>query len=162
MGNPPLRRTAEFKQKAVEPCRKSGTTYAITLGIEAVKAGREVRFMDCARLVDDLKDAQARGILKKRLKYYARSKLLIIDELGYLDIDEGGADLLFQLVGTRYEQRSTIITTNVGIGGWAKVFGDEVAASAIADRVCCHCSMIKITGGSYRLKDLPAEKRREE
>lgn len=138
------------------------THLAIALGIEAVKAGREVRFMDCARLVDDLKDAQARGILKKRLKYYAHSKLLIIDELGYLDIDEGGADLLFQLVSTRYEQRSTIITTNVGIGGWAKVFGDEVAASAIADRVCHHCSMIKITGRSYRLKDLPAEKRREE
>ena len=118
--------------------------------------------MDCARQVDDLKDAQARGILKKRLKYYAHSKLLIIDELGYLDIDEGGADLLFQLVSTRYEQRSTIITTNVGIGGWAKVFGDEVAASAIADRVCHHCSMIKITGRSYRLKDLPAEKKREE
>ena len=138
------------------------THLAIALGIEAVKAGREVRFMDCARLVDDLKDAQARGILKKRLKYYAHSKLLIIDELGYLDIDEGGADLLFQLVSTRYEQRSTIITTNVGIGGWAKVFGDEVAASAIADRVCHHCSMIKITGRSYRLKDLPAEKKREE
>lgn len=138
------------------------THLAIALGIEAVKAGREVRFMDCARLVDDLKDAQARGILKKRLKCYAHSKLLIIDELGYLDIDEGGADLLFQLVSTRYEQRSTIITTNVGIGGWAKVFGDEVAASAIADRVCHHCSMIKITGRSYRLKDLPAEKRREE
>lgn len=138
------------------------THLAIALGIEAVKAGREVRFMDCARLVDDLKDAQARGILKKRLKYYAHSKLLIIDELGYLDIDEGGTDLLFQLVSTRYEQRSTIITTNVGIGGWAKVFGDEVAASAIADRVCRHCSMIKITERSYRLKDLPAEKRREE
>ena len=138
------------------------THLAIALGIEAVKAGREVRFMDCARLVDDLKDAQARGILKKRLKYYAHSKLLIIDELGYLDIDEGGADLLFQLVSTRYEQRSTIITTNVGIGGWAKVFGDEVAASAIADRVCHPCSMIKITGRSYRLKDLPAETRREE
>lgn len=130
------------------------THLAIALGIEAVKAGGEVRFMDCARLVDDLKDAQARGILKKRLKYYAHSKLLIIDE--------GGADLLFQLVSTRYEQRSTIITTNVDIGGWAKVFGDEVAASAIADRVCYHCSMIKITGRSYRLKDLPAEKRREE
>ena len=102
--------------------------------------------MDCARLVDDLRDAQSRGILKKRLQYYAHSKLLIIDELGYLDIDEGGADLLFQLVSTRYEQRSTIITTNVGIGGWAKVFGDEVAASAIADRVCHHCHVIKITG----------------
>ena len=132
------------------------------LGIEAVKAGREVRFTDCARLVDDLKDAQARGILKNRLKYYAHSKLLIIDELGYLDIDERGADLMFQLVSTRYEQRSTIITTNVGIGGWAKVFGDDVSASAIADRMCHHCTMIKITGRSYRLKDLPADKRRED
>ena len=98
--------------------------------------------------------------MKKRLKYCAHSKLLIIDELGYLDIGEGGADLLFQLINMRYEQRSTIVTTNVGIGGWGNVFGDEVAASAIADRVCHHCSMVKITGRSYRLKDLSAEKRR--
>ena len=64
-----------------------------------------------------------------------------------------------QLISTRYEQRSTIITTNVGIGGWGKVFGDDVAASAIADRVCHHCHVIKITGRSYRLKDLPRERR---
>ena len=96
------------------------THLAVAIGIEAVRAGREVRFMDCARLVEDLQDAQARGILKKRLKYYAHSKLLVIDELGYLDIGEGGADLLFQLISTRYEQRSTIITTNVGIGGWGE------------------------------------------
>lgn len=133
------------------------THLATAIGIEAVKAGKEVRFIDCARLVDDLKDAQARGILKKRLRYYAHSKLLIIDELGYLDIDEGGADLLFQLVSTRYEQRSTIITTNVGIAGWAKVFGDEVAAGAIADRICHHCHIVRITGRSYRLKDVPTD-----
>ena len=138
------------------------THLAIAIGIEAVRAGREVKFIDCARLVDDLRDAQARGILKKRLKYYAHSKLLIVDELGYLDIDEGGADLLFQLVSTRYEQRSTIVTSNVGIGGWAKVFGDEVTASAIADRLGHHCHFIKITGRSYRLKDLPVERRKEE
>ena len=137
------------------------THLAIAIGVEAVKAGREVRFVDCAKLVEDLKDASSRGILKNRLKYYAHSKLLIIDELGYLDIDEQGADLMFQLVSTRYEQRSTIITTNVGIGGWANVFGDDVAASAIADRVCHHCTLVKITGRSYRLKDLPADKRKE-
>lgn len=135
------------------------THLAVDIGIEAVRAGREVRFMDCARLVEDLQDAQARGILKKRLKYYAHSKLPVIDELGYLDIGEGGADLLFQLISTRYEQRSTIITTNVGIGGWGKVLGDDVAASAIADRVRHHCHVIKITGRSYRLKDLPRERR---
>ena len=78
-------------------------------------------------------------------------------------IGDGGADLLFQPVGTRYEGRSTIVTTNVGVGGWARVFGDEVAASAIADRLCHHCRMIKMTGRSYRLKDLPADsKRRDE
>ena len=138
------------------------THLATAIEIEAVKAGKEVRFIDCARLVEDLKDAQSRGILKKRLKYYARSKLLIIDELGYLDIDEGGADLLFQLVSTRYERRFTMITTNVGIGGWAKVFGDEVAASAIADRICHHCHIVRITGRSYRLKDIPVERKMKE
>lgn len=137
------------------------THLAVAIGIEAVRAGREVRFCDCARLVEDLRDAQSRGILAKRLKYYAHSKLLVIDELGYLAIDAEGADLMFQLVSTRYEQRSTIITTNVGIGGWSKVFGDDVAASAIADRVCHHCTLIRITGRSYRLKDLPTERRRD-
>lgn len=133
------------------------THLAVALGIEAVKAGREVRFVDCARPVEDLEDASSRGILKKRLKYYAHSRLLIIDELGYLDVGSAGADLLFQLISTRYEQRSTIITTNVGISGWGRVFGDDVAASAIADRVCHHCHLVKITGRSYRLKDLPRD-----
>ena len=133
------------------------TRLAVALGIEAVRAGREVRFVDCARLVEDLEDASSRGILKKRLKYYAHSRLLIIDELGYLDVGSAGADLLFQLISTRYEQRSTIITTNVGISGWGRVFGDDVAASAIADRVCHHCHLVKITGRSYRLKDLPRD-----
>ena len=133
------------------------THLAVALGIEAVRAGREVRFVDCARLVEDLEDASSRGILKKRLKYYAHSRLLIIDELGYLDVGSAGADLLFQLISTRYEQRSTIITTNVGISGWGRVFGDDVAASAIADRVCHHCHLVNITGRSYRLKDLPRD-----
>lgn len=133
------------------------THLAVALGIEAVRAGREVRFVDCARLVVDHEDASSRGILKKRLKYYAHSRLLIIDELGYLDVGSAGADLLFQLISTRYEQRSTIITTNVGISGWGRVFGDDVAASAIADRVCHHCHLVKITGRSYRLKDLPRD-----
>lgn len=133
------------------------THLAVALDIEAVRAGREVRFVDCARLVEDLEDASSRGILKKRLKYYAHSRLLIIDELGYLDVGSAGADLLFQLISTRYEQRSTIITADVGIGGWGRVFGDDVAASAIADRVCHHCHLVKIAGRSYRLKDLPRD-----
>ena len=100
------------------------THIAVALGVEAVRARKEVRFTDCAALVRDLKDASSRGILAKRLKYYAHATLLIIDELGYLDVDEEGADLLFQLVSARYEHRSTVITTNVAVGLWADVFGD--------------------------------------
>lgn len=106
------------------------THIAVALGVEAVRARKEVRFTDCSALVRDLKDASSRGILAKRLKYYAHATLLIIDELGYLD---------------------------VAVGLWADVFGDAVTAAAIADRVCHHCTMLKITGRSYRMKDLLAE-----
>ena len=126
------------------------THIAVALGVEAVRARKEVRFTDCAALVRDLKDASSRGILAKRLKYYAHATLLIIDELGYLDVDEEGADLLMV-------KPSTVITTNVAVGLWADVFGDAVTAAAIADRVCHHCTMLKITGRSYRMKDLLAE-----
>lgn len=130
------------------------THIAVALGVAAVRARKEVRFVDCARLVEDLKDASMRGILAKRIKYYAHATLLVVDEVGYLDIDEEGARLFFQLVSSRYEHRSTIVTTNVGLGGWADVFGDAVTANAIADRLCHHCTVIKITGRSYRMKDL--------
>lgn len=133
------------------------THLAVALGIEAVRAGREVRFVDCARLIEDLEDASSRGILKKRVKYYVHSRLLIIDELGCLDVGSAGADLLFQLISTHYEQRSTIITTNVGLSGWDRVFRDDVAASAIAGRVCHHCHLVKIADGFYRLKGLPRD-----
>ena len=86
-------------------------------------------------------------------------KLLATDELGYLDIGKKVAELLFQLILTRYERRSTIITTNFDIGGWGKVFGDDMVASTIANCVCHRCDVTKITGGSYPLKDLPRERR---
>ena len=76
-------------------------------------------------------------------------------------VGKEGADLLFQLVSRRYERRSTIVTTNVGIGAWAKVFGDPVVASAIADRLCHHCTVLRITGRSYRTKDLAPQDRGE-
>lgn len=76
--------------------------------------------------------------------------LPMLDELGYLQIDKRGAGLVFQLVSRRYERRPAIVTTNVGIGMWADVFGNAVPASAIADKLCHHCHLIRITGRSYR------------
>ncbi len=99
--------------------------------------------------------ASAKETLTRRMRFYEHCSLLIIDELGYLDIGKEGADLLFQLVNRRYAlKRSTIVTTNVPVGRWGDVFGSNVTASAVADRLCHHCAMIKITGRSYRLKDV--------
>ena len=93
-----------------------------------------------------------------RLKYLSKQRLLIIDELGYLPLEEGDADLLFQLIDMRYEKRSTIITTNVNFDEWPDILKDERVASAIVDRVLHHCTVISIAGDSYRLKDyFPAE-----
>lgn len=133
------------------------THLAIALGVAAVKARKEVRFVDCARLVEDLRDASRRGALGRRIKFYAHSTLLIVDELGYLDVDDEAAAMLFQLVSARYERRSTIVTTNVPVSGWAEVFGSAVTASAIADRLCHHCTHLRITGRSYPMRELAAE-----
>jgi len=133
------------------------THLSVAIGYEAVMAHRQVYFADCAKLVHDLKSADEKGTLDKRWRFFEHCSLLIVDELGYLGIDKQGADLLFQLVNRRYKlSRSTIVTTNVGVGRWGDVFGDNVTASAIADRLCHHCAVIRITGRSYRLKDLAA------
>ncbi len=138
------------------------THIAVALGVEAVRCRKLTYFADCQRLIEDLRRARAKGQLERRMRFYSHLSLLILDELGYLGIDKEGADLLFQLVSRRYERRSTIVTTNVGIGAWAQVFGDPVTASAIADRICHHCHVIRITGRSYRMKDLLPETRGDE
>lgn len=135
------------------------THIAVALGVEAIRARKLTYFTDCRRLVSDLAHAAGKGQLERRLRFYAHLSPLIVDEVGYLDVDKQGADLLFQLVSRRYERRSTIVTTNVGMGSWSKVFGDPVVASAIADRLCHHCHLIRITGRSYRTKDLSPQDR---
>ena len=131
------------------------THLSVAIGYEAVMARKQVYFADCSRLVEDLKRASSKDALPRRMRFYEHCSLLIVDELGYLDIGKEGADLLFQLVNRRYAlKRSTIVTTNVPVGRWGDVFGSNVTASAIADRLCHHCALIKITGRSYRLKDV--------
>lgn len=135
------------------------THIAVAPGVEAIRARKLACFTDCQRLVSDLAHAAGKGQLERRLRFYAHPSLPIVDEVGYLDVDKQGADLLFQLVSRRYERRSTIVTTNVGMGSWAKVFGDPVVASATADGLCRHCHLTRMTGRSYRTKDLAPQDR---
>lgn len=92
-------------------------------------------------------------ILEQRLKQFCKYSVLIIDEIGYLPVDRDGANLFFQLIAKRYEQHSTIITTNQPFSKWGEIFSDNTLANAILDRLLHHSNVIKITGPSYRLKD---------
>ncbi len=126
---------------------------AIALGIEAVKAGKSVYFATLAELVAALAKAQREGQLTQRLRFFARNALLIVDEIGYLPLEPGGANLFFQLVNARYERGAMILTSNRGFKDWGEIFGDVVVASALLDRLLHHAIVVQIEGSSYRLRD---------
>ena len=129
------------------------THLATSIGIEAAKNRKITYFINCHDLILQLKRAKLENRLETRLKFFSKYKVLIIDEVGYLPIDKEGANLLFQLINKRYENSSTIITTNKPFSEWGEVFGDSVLASAILDRLLHHSHVINIIGPSYRLKD---------
>lgn len=129
------------------------THLATSIGIEAAKNRKITYFINCHDLILQLKRAKLENRLETRLKFFSKYKVLIIDEVGYLPIDKEGANLLFQLINKRYENSSTIITTNKPFSEWGEVFGDSVLASAILDRLLRHSHVINIVGSSYRLKD---------
>ena len=87
------------------------------------------------------------------MKVYSSTKLLVIDEVGYLPLDSLGSSLFFQLISNRYERGSIILTSNKGFGEWGELMGDPVLATAVLDRLLHHAHIINIRGNSYRLKD---------
>ena len=126
---------------------------AIALGVEAVKAGKSVYFATLAEIIATLSKAEREGKLVQRIGYLIRSALLIIDEVGYLPIQKGGANLFFQLINARYERGAIILTSNRGFGEWGEVFGDTVVAAALLDRLLHHAIVVEIAGSSYRLRE---------
>jgi len=129
------------------------THLAISIGIEAAKNRDSTYFINCNELISNLKKAHSENRFMNRLNHYAKYKVLIIDEMGFLPIDSDGANMLFQLINKRYEKHSTIITTNKPFGKWHEIFGDVTLANAILDRLLHHSHIININGNSYRLKD---------
>ena len=125
---------------------------ATALGVAAVKAGRSVYRATLAELIEGLAQAEREGRLPEKIRFYARASLLIVDEIGYLPITRGGANLFFQLVNARYEKGAMILTSNRGFAEWGEVFGDPVVATALLDRLLHHAVVIQIEGASYRLR----------
>ena len=103
--------------------------------------------------MNQLKSAHHENRLEARMKFFAKYKVLIIDEIGYMPIDMDSANLFFQLIARRYEKNSTIITTNTPFSKWGEIFGSATLANAVLDRLLHHSVIISIKGPSYRLKD---------
>lgn len=129
------------------------THLAVALAETAIQSGNGAYFMTAHDLVTDLGRAYREGRLDRRMRVYLAPKVLIIDEMGYLPLDDLGATIFFQLVSARYERGSIILTSNKSYGEWGSIFGDAIIATAILDRLLHHSTTINIRGESYRLKE---------
>ncbi len=129
------------------------THLAIALGIRACLAGQRVIFKTATEWVALLADTQRQGRLDDELKRLERYPLLICDEVGYIPFDPQAANLMFMLVSRRYERASLIVTSNKPFGAWGEIFGDEITAAAMVDRLVHHAEILSLKGDSYRLKD---------
>jgi DNA replication protein DnaC len=131
---------------------------ATALGYAACQESHTVLFANAIDAINHLSAAQKKSALKIELRKYLRPELLILDEIGYLPIDQHGADLLFQIISQRYERGSIVLTTNKPFKQWASIFNnDSTAASAVLDRLLHHADLVVLEGPSYRMKDqIPA------
>jgi DNA replication protein DnaC len=128
------------------------THLAIALGIAASTAGYRTLFTSAADMVHALQAAHVEGTVTYKLRSYLSASLLVIDELGYLPMDQTSANWIFQIVSRRYDKGSIILTSNRGFADWGQVFADPVVAGAIVDRLLHQATVINIRGKSYRMR----------
>jgi DNA replication protein DnaC len=126
------------------------THLAIAVGIRACEENYRVTFRTAAGLINEMVEARNENQLSAYIRQFKKIDLLIIDELGYVTFDQAGSELLFQLLATRYETMSTIITSNLGFSEWVKVFHDKTLTAAILDRITHHAMILNMNGQSFR------------
>lgn len=130
------------------------THLANGLGLEAIKKGHTVQFIHANSLIDQLHRSKADGSYQRILRKLGNMNLLILDEVGFKKFPQNGIDDFFEVIRQRYEAGSIILTTNRKFEDWEQLLGDKVMASAIIDRLVHHAYIIKITGDSYRVKNI--------
>ena len=126
---------------------------ACNLGHQALIEGRTVLFTTAGQLLGDLAALDSDSALRRRLRHYAAPDLLLIDEVGYLSYSNRHADLLFELISRRYENKSTVVTTNRSFQEWHEVFPNAACVVSLIDRLVHRCEIVPIKGESYRLKE---------
>jgi DNA replication protein DnaC len=128
------------------------THLATALAIAACQQGRRVRFTTLAALANELQEAETRRELARVVGRYARTELVVLDELGYLALPDGAAELVFQVLSERHERGSLIVTTNLPFGEWTKVFPDARLAKAVVDRLTHRAHIIDTGTESWRFR----------
>jgi len=128
------------------------THLATALAIAACQQGRRVRFTTLAALANELQEAETRRELARVVARYARTELVVLDELGYLALPDGAAELVFQVLSERHERGSLIVTTNLPFGEWTKVFPDARLAKAVVDRLTHRAHIIDTGTESWRFR----------
>jgi DNA replication protein DnaC len=128
------------------------THLGIALGVAATEAGYRTYFTSAVDMVQALQSAHLEGLAALKLRTYVQPSLLVIDELGYLPMDQASANWIFQVVTRRYDKGSILLTSNRGFSDWGQVFSDAVVASAIVDRLLHNATVLNIRGRSYRMR----------
>jgi DNA replication protein DnaC len=128
------------------------THLATALGVAAARHGHRVLFATATDWVTRLTDAHRAGRLPQELARLRRYGLIIVDEVGYLPFEQDAANLFFQLVSSRYEHASLVLTSNLPFSSWGSVFGDQAVAAAMIDRIVHHADVLTLKGASYRLR----------
>jgi DNA replication protein DnaC len=134
------------------PVGTGKTHLATAFGIEAATRRRRVRFYRADDLVRELTEAKGKHEVTRVFKRLDRVEVLIVDELGFVPFDQTGAELLFNLLASRYQRRATIITTNLAFSEWTKVFGDDKLTAALLDRLAEDAHVVTTAGSSYRMR----------
>jgi DNA replication protein DnaC len=135
------------------------THLAIALGVAATEAGYRTYFTSAADMVSALQTAHLEGTAAYKLRTYLSPSVLVIDELGYLPLDQASANWIFQVVTRRYEKGSIVLTSNRGFGDWNQVFADAVVAGAIVDRLLHTATVMNIRGASFRARAYAAKQK---
>jgi len=143
----------------VAPQGLGKTMIAKNIAHNAILAGRSVLFTTAAQMLLDLGAQESARSLDQRLKYYSRVGLLAVDEIGYLSFDARNADLLFEVVTRRYEQRSLVLTTNLAFSDWPTIFPNATCAIALIDRVIHYADVMAIEGESFRRREAETAKK---
>lgn len=143
---------------ALGPSGTGKTHVALGLGLAACQKGLSVGFITAAALVSEMMEARDERRLLRFQKQMASSKLLIIDELGFVPLSKTGAELLFELISQRYERGATLITSNLPFDEWTETFGSERLTGALLDRLTHHVNILEMNGDSYRLAQSRARK----